>query len=229
MIGMKPRILVIDDDANITSFLKRALSYEGYVVDTAPDGTQGLSQALAQPPDLIVLDVMMPGMDGYEVATRLRAGGPQPILMLTARDGVPDRVRGLDTGADDYLVKPFALDELLARVRALLRRTEPASRNRLHFSDLEIDLDSHEVRRGERLIELTSTEFELLVTFMRHPRQVLSRDNLLDTVWGLDPTTDTHVVEVYIGYLRQKLEAEGEPRLIQTIRGVGYVLKEPNR
>ena len=223
---MKSRILVIDDDVNITSFLKRALSYEGYVVDTAADGREGLTRALEQPPDLVVLDVMMPGLDGYEVATRLRSGGPQPILMLTARDEVPDRVRGLDSGADDYLVKPFALDELLARVRALLRRTDVTPRNRLHFSDLSLDLDSHEVRRGTRLIELTSTEFDLLAAFLRHPRQVLSRDTLLETVWTMDPTTDTHVVEVYIGYLRQKLEAAGEARLIHTVRGVGYVLRE---
>jgi two-component system response regulator MprA len=223
---MKHRILVIDDDANITSFLKRALSYEGYAVETAANGAEGLARALEQPPDLVILDGMMPGLDGYEVATRLRAGGPQPILMLTARDTVPDRVRGLDSGADDYLVKPFALDELLARVRALLRRTEPAARNRLQFADLAVDLDRHEVQRGTRLVDLTSTEFDLLVAFLRHPRQVLSRDVLLETVWGMDPTTDTHVVEVYIGYLRQKLEAGGEPRLIATVRGVGYVLKE---
>jgi two-component system, OmpR family, response regulator MprA len=223
---MKSRILVIDDDPNITSFLKRALSYEGYMVDTAASGAEGLARALEQTPDLVVLDVMMPGLDGYEVAARLRAGAPQPILMLTARDAIPDRVRGLDSGADDYLVKPFSLDELLARVRALLRRTEPVSRNRLSFSDLTVDLDSHEVRRGDRLVELTSTEFDLLVTFARHPRQVLSRETLLDTVWGMDMTTDSHVVEVYVGYLRQKLEAGGEPRLIATVRGAGYVLRE---
>ncbi|HMA33084.1 MAG TPA: response regulator transcription factor [Chloroflexia bacterium] len=223
---MKHRILVIDDDANITSFLKRALSYEGYLVDTAANGTEGLARALEQAPDLVVLDVMMPGLDGYEVAHRLRAGGPQPILMLTARDAVPDRVQGLDSGADDYLVKPFALDELLARVRALLRRTEPATRSRLHLADLTVDVDSHEVRRGPRAVELTSTEFDLLVTLLRHPRQVLSRDTLLESVWGMAPMTDSHVVEVYIGYLRQKLEAGSEPRLIHTVRGVGYVLKE---
>jgi two-component system, OmpR family, response regulator MprA len=223
---MKSRILVIDDDPNITSFLKRALSYEGYMVDTAASGAEGLARALEQTPDLVVLDVMMPGLDGHEVAARLRAGAPQPILMLTARDAIPDRVRGLDSGADDYLVKPFSLDELLARVRALLRRTEPVSRNRLRFSDLTVDLDSHEVRRGDRLVELTSTEFDLLVTFARHPRQVLSRETLLDTVWGMDMTTDSHVVEVYVGYLRQKLGAGGEPRLIATVRGAGYVLRE---
>ena len=224
--SMKSRILVIDDDANITSFLKRALSYEGYPVDTAATGAAGLARALQEPPDLVILDVMMPGLDGYEVATRLRAGGPQPILMLTARDEVPDRVHGLDSGADDYLVKPFALDELLARVRALLRRTEPAQHNRLRFADVTVDLDSREVYRGTRPIDLTSTEFDLLITFLRHPRQVLSRDMLLETVWSMDATTETHVVEVYIGYLRQKLEAGGEPRLIHTVRGVGYVLRE---
>jgi two-component system, OmpR family, response regulator MprA len=221
---MKSRILVIDDDPNITSFLKRALSYEGYMVDTAASGAEGLARALEQTPDLVVLDVMMPGLDGYEVAARLRAGAPQPILMLTARDAIPDRVRGLDSGADDYLVKPFSLDELLARVRALLRRTEPVSRNRLRFSDLTVDLDSHEVRRGDRLVELTSTEFDLLVTFARHPRQVLSRETLLDTVWGMDMTTDSHVVEVYVGYLRRKLALSGSPAPIETLRSVGYRL-----
>lgn len=223
---MKSRILVIDDDLNITSFLKRALSYEGYTVETAASGAEGLARALSEPPDLVVLDVMMPGLDGYEVAKRLRAGGPQAILMLTARDAVADRVQGLDSGADDYLVKPFALEELLARVRALLRRGEPAARNRLQFADLAVDLDSHEVRRGSRTVELTSTEFELLVALLRNPRQVKGRDALLESVWGMDPTTDTHVVEVYIGYLRQKLEAGGEARLIQTVRGAGYVLRE---
>ena len=167
---MKSRILVIDDDMNITSFLKRALSYEGYSVETAASGAEGLTRALTEPPDLVVLDVMMPGLDGYEVAKRLRAGGPQAILMLTARDAVADRVQGLDSGADDYLVKPFALEELLARVRALLRRGEPATRNRLQFADLSVDLDSHEVRRGSRTVELTSTEFELLVALLRNPR-----------------------------------------------------------
>ncbi|HUS13795.1 MAG TPA: response regulator transcription factor, partial [Chloroflexia bacterium] len=201
-------------------------SYEGYAVETAASGAEGLTRALETVPDLVILDVMMPGMDGYEVAERLHAGSGQPILMLTARDAIPDRVRGLDSGADDYLVKPFALHELLARVRALLRRTEPVARNRLQFTDLAVDLDSHEVRRGSRPIELTSTEFDLLVTLLRHPRQVLSRDVLLERVWGMDPTTDSHVVEVYIGYLRQKLESGGEPRLIQTVRGAGYVLKE---
>jgi two-component system response regulator MprA len=226
-MNSKPRILVIDDDVNITSFLKRALSYEGYMVETAGDGAEGLARALAGPPDLVILDRMMPGLDGTEVARRLRAGGPQPILMLTARDTVADRVVGLDSGADDYLVKPFALEELLARVRALVGRTEPVSRNRLTFADLAVDLDSHEIYRGERLVELTGTEYDLLVALLRNPRQVKSRDSLLEAVWGMDPTTDTHVVEVYIGYLRQKLEASGESRLIQTVRGAGYVLREP--
>src|SRR5690242_24334 len=224
---MSARILVVDDDPKITSFLKRGLAFEGYSVDVAMDGQSALKSALEKQPDLVILDIMMPGIDGYEVARRLRAGDEQmPILMLTARDEIPDRVQGLDSGADDYLVKPFALDELLARVRALLRRTEPAQHNRLRFADLTVDLDSREVYRGTRPIDLTSTEFDLLITFLRHPRQVLSRDLLLETVWSMDATTETHVVEVYIGYLRQKLEAGGEPRLIHTVRGVGYVLRE---
>ena len=221
------RVLVIDDDRNITSFLRRALSYSGYEVDVAENGPAGLSRALEAPPDLVVLDVMMPGMDGYEVCRRLRAGGPMPILMLTAKDEVPDRVRGLDVGADDYLVKPFALEELQARIRALLRRREPEQpRQSLQFADLTVDGAAREVRRGDRLVELTAKEYELLMLFLRNPRQVLSRDLLLERVWGFNFEAETHVLEVYVGYLRQKLEAAGEKRLIQTIRGVGYILRE---
>ena len=224
--GGQAHILVIDDDANITSFLRRALSYSGYDVTIANNGEEGLASALQRPPDLAIVDVMMPGIDGFEVVRRLRSAGKEPILMLTARDEVGDRVHGLDTGADDYLVKPFALEELQARVRALLRRTEPASRTALVFGDLYMNLETREVLRGDRPIELTSTEFELLTQFMRHPRQVLTREVLLERVWNVNYSVESHVVEVYVGYLRSKLEANGEPRLLHTVRGIGYVLKE---
>jgi len=232
----RPRVLVVDDDASITAFLKRALAYEGYQVDTASDGPSGLAAARDNPPDLVILDVMMPGgIDGIELARRLRAGesetGKLPILMLTARDEVSDRVQGLDAGADDYLVKPFALEELTARLRALLRRREPDSSRILRFADLTVDTSSREVRRGARDIQLTTKEYELLVYFMRHPRQVLTREQLLERVWGIDFEAETHVLEVYVGYLRHKLESgpSGVPpsaRLIHTIRGAGYVLRE---
>jgi two-component system response regulator MprA len=221
------RVLVIDDDRNITSFLRRALSYSGYEVDIAENGPAGLSRALEAPPSLVVLDVMMPGMDGYEVCRRLRGGGPVPILMLTAKDEIPDRVRGLDAGADDYLVKPFALEEVQARIRALLRRREPEpSKQTLQFADLTVDTAAREVRRGDRLVDLTAKEYELLMLFLRNPRQVLNREVLLERVWGFNFEAETHVLEVYVGYLRQKLEAAGEKRLIQTVRGVGYILRE---
>lgn len=226
---MSARILVVDDDPKITSFLKRGLAFEGYSVDVAMDGQAALKLALEKQPDLVILDIMMPGIDGYEVARRLRAGDEQmPILMLTARDEVADRVQGLDSGADDYLVKPFAYEELLARVRALLRRSQQNNGNRttLRYADLTLDTSTREVRRGDRLIELTNTEFELLALLLRHPRQVLSRATLLEQVWGYDSETETNVVEVYIGYLRQKLEASQERRLIHTMRGAGYVLRE---
>jgi two-component system, OmpR family, response regulator MprA len=231
----RPRVLVIDDDASITAFLKRALAYEGYQVDTAHDGPAGLAAARDKPPDLVVLDVMLPGIDGVELARRLRAGetetGKLPILMLTAKDEVSDRVQGLDAGADDYLVKPFALEELTARLRALLRRREPDTSRILRFADLTVDTSSREVRRKEREIQLTTKEYELLIYFMRHPRQVLTREQLLERVWGIDFEAETHVLEVYVGYLRHKLETApfgGEPgsRLIHTIRGAGYVLRE---
>jgi two-component system response regulator MprA len=222
-----PKILVVDDDPNITSFLRRALSYSGYSVETRGDGKAGLTTALEAPPDLVILDVMMPGLSGYEVARRLREAGDTPILMLTAKDEVPDRVEGLDSGADDYLVKPFALEELQARIRALLRRREPeVARAVLRFADLEIDTGTRQVRRGQREIELTVKEYELLTTFLKSPRQVLERDALLERVWGFNYEAETHVLEVYVGYLRQKLEAAGEKRLIHTVRGVGYVLRE---
>jgi two-component system response regulator MprA len=221
-----PSILVIDDDEKITSFLRRALAYEGYRVETAPEGQTGLAKARDREPDLVILDVMLPGLDGREVARRLRAGGDVPILMLTARDEVADRVAGLDSGADDYLVKPFALEELLARVRALLRRRETDRPDVLRYSDLALDTASREAQRGDRVIDLTTKEYELLALFMRHPRQVLTRDQIMEEVWGLDYDGESNVIEVYVGYLRQKLEAGGQPRLIHTIRHAGYVLRE---
>jgi two-component system response regulator MprA len=221
-----PSILVIDDDEKITSFLRRALAYEGYRVETAPEGQSGLAKARDREPDLVILDVMLPGLDGREVARRLRAGGDVPILMLTARDEVADRVAGLDSGADDYLVKPFALEELLARVRALLRRREADRPDVLRYSDLALDTASREAQRGDRVIDLTTKEYELLALFMRHPRQVLTRDQIMEEVWGLDYDGESNVIEVYVGYLRQKLEAGGQPRLIHTIRHAGYVLRE---
>lgn len=221
------RVLVIDDDEGVTSFLQRALAYAGFEVEVAASGAEGLERARARPPDVVVLDVLMPGLDGFAVCRQLRQASDVPILMLTARDEVADRVRGLEYGADDYLVKPFALEELIARLRALLRRRAPSGQPRLRFADLEVDPGTREVWRGSRRIALTPREFDLLVTFLRHPRQVLSRSQLLEQVWGFGWDAETHVLEVYIRYLRQKLEAGGEPRLIHTVRGVGYVLREP--
>jgi two-component system response regulator MprA len=223
----QPRVLVVDDDENITSFLKRALSYAGFAVDVANSGQAGLEQALAAPPDVVILDVLMPGLDGLEVCRRLRAAEVVPILMLTAKDEVADRVKGLEHGADDYLVKPFALEELIARLNALLRRQVRTPGQHLRFADLTVDLGAREVQRAGRPIELTAKEFDLLVAFLRHPRQVLTRDQLLNEVWGLDSSAEPHVLEVYVRYLREKLESAGEPRLIHTLRGAGYVLKEP--
>jgi DNA-binding response OmpR family regulator len=228
-VSVAERILVVDDEFKIVDFVRRGLVYEGYKVDVAYDGTTGLAQARQQPPDLIVLDIMMPGMDGLEVCRRLRAseGGDVPILMLTAKDSVPDRVAGLDAGADDYLVKPFAFDELLARIRALLRRRGPQSEAQiLRFVDLLVNLTTREVRRGDRLVDLTAKEFDLLELFMRHPRQVLTRDTIYEQVWGYDFGGESNIIEVYVRYLRSKLEAGGEPRMLQTVRGVGYALRE---
>lgn len=223
------RILIIDDDDNIRISLKRALSYAGFTVHVAEDGNTGLQKALAMLPDIVVLDVMMPGLNGIEVCRRLKAGGDTSILMLTAKDEVADRVVGLEAGADDYLIKPFALEELIARLRALLRRKPAADDvNTLRFADLTADLGTREIWRGKRQVELTAKEFDLLAMLLRHPRQVLTRDQLLEQVWGFNFGSDTHVLEVYIRYLRQKLEAMGEPRLIHTSRGVGYVMKEPS-
>jgi two-component system response regulator MprA len=224
--AMAARVLVVDDDEKITSFLRRALAYEGYQVEVAPSGLLALGQALKAPPDLVVLDVMMPGLDGVEVCRRLRAGGDVPVLMLTARDDVSSRVKGLDAGADDYLVKPFALEELLARLRALLRRREAAAPTVLRFADLALDTASRQAQRGGRAIDLTTKEFELLSLFLRHPRRVLTRDAIMEQIWGYDFDGESNVIEVYVGHLRQKLEAEAEPRLIHTVRHAGYVLRE---
>ncbi len=225
---MDTRILVIDDDPNITSVLKRGLSYEGFQVDTASSGREGLDQVRMRPPDLVILDVMMPGMDGLEVCRRLRSADPAlPILMLTARDAASDEVRGLEIGADDYVVKPFTFEVLLARVKALLRRADPPGAEILRFADLLLDTGTHTARRGAREIDLTTTEYELLLQLLRHPRQVLAKEQLLDDVWGYDFEGNFNILEVYVRYLRTKLEAEGEPRLIHTVRGAGYLLREP--
>jgi len=220
-------ILVVDDDARLAASLRRALAYEGHAVEVAADGPTALTAARDRPPDLVVLDGMLPGLDGVEVCRRLRQGSDLPILMLTARDSISDRVNGLDAGADDYLVKPFAYDELLARVRALLRRREPAGGKALRFADLVMDVSAHEVRRGDRLIELTALQFTLLEQLLRNQRQVLSRERLLASVWGTESDAISNVVEVTIADLRARLQVDGLPRLIQTVRGVGYVLREP--
>ena len=224
---MREHILVIEDDEGILQVLQRGLSYEGYSVETALDGRDGLVRARLRPPTLVILDWMLPGLDGLEVCQRLRAAGNVPILMLTAKDTVADRVEGLDAGADDYLVKPFEFDELLARIRALLRRAKPEGAPEvLAFADLKLDTGTHQVFRGEREIELTAKEFELLELFLRHPRQVLTRDVIYERVWGYDFGGESNIIEVYVRYLRQKTEAAQEPRLIHTVRGVGYVLRE---
>jgi two-component system response regulator MprA len=222
------RILVVDDEPAVRDAVERALRLDGYDVLLAADGGEALDTLGTRPPDAVVLDVLMPQVDGIELCRRMRSRGDRtPVLMLTARDAVSDRVAGLDAGADDYLVKPFALEELLARVRALLRRATPgADRRPLRFGDLVLDPLSHEVRRDERRIELTRTEFSLLELFLRHPRQVLTRSLIFENVWGYDFGPRSNSLEVYMGYLRRKTEAGGEQRLLHTVRGVGYVLKE---
>ena len=226
------RILVVDDDRAVRESLRRSLEFNGYQVQLASDGAQALEAIIADRPDAMVLDVMMPRLDGLEVARRLRSTGDDlPILVLTARDTVSDRVSGLDAGADDYLPKPFALEELLARLRALLRRASPEAQNghaseMLSFADLTLDPGTREVRRGGREISLTRTEFALLELFLSYPKHVLTRGRILEEVWGYDFPTSGNALEVYVGYLRRKTEAEGEPRLIHTVRGVGYVLRE---
>ncbi|MCL4237250.1 MAG: response regulator transcription factor [Anaerolineae bacterium] len=224
---MAERILIIEDEERIAQFVKRGLIYEGYRVDVAYDGPSGLQLAREQPPDLVILDWMLPGLDGLEVCRRLRAASDVPILMLTAKEDVQDRVTGLDAGADDYLVKPFDFDELLARLRALFRRAAPSSRpEMLKFADLTLDTGTHRAQRGDRHIDLTAKEYELLELFMRNPRRVLTREMIFDRAWGYDFGGESNIIEVYVRYLRQKTEEKGEPRIIHTVRGVGYVLRE---
>ncbi len=226
----KPHILVVDDDRAVRESLRRSLEFNGYTVSLAADGAEALAGISSTNPDAVVMDVMMPRLDGIETTRALRSvGNSVPILVLTARDAIGDRVEGLDAGADDYLTKPFALDELLARIRALLRRVGPDPTDpdeRLEFADLRMDLASREVWRGNRSIVLTRTEFSLLELFLRRPRRVLERSFILEEVWGFDFPTTANSLEVYVGYLRRKTEAEGEPRLLHTVRGVGYVLRE---
>jgi two-component system, OmpR family, response regulator MprA len=222
------KILVVDDERAVRESLRRALELEGYEIELAADGNEALYRLeVTEEPDAVILDVLMPGVDGLEVCRRLRgAGSKLPVLMLTARTEVEDRVAGLDAGADDYVTKPFALEELLARVRALLRRTGETDGEVVRFADLELDPATREVTRGGRPIELTRTEFSLLELFMRNPRQVLTRTIIFERVWGYDFGYASNSLDVYIGYLRRKTEADGEPRLIQTVRGVGYALRE---
>jgi two-component system response regulator MprA len=222
------KILVVDDERAVRDSLRRALELQGYQVELAADGAEALAQLEANgQPDAVLLDVLMPGIDGLEVCRRIRRGGNEvPVLMLTARDAVGDRVAGLDAGADDYVVKPFALEELLARVRALLRRASPTGDGMLRFADIELDTGTREVRRGGDKIELTRTEFNLLELFLLNPRQVLTRSIIFERVWGFDFGFASNSLDVYIGYLRRKTEAGGKPRLIHTVRGVGYALRE---
>ncbi|RIQ32120.1 response regulator transcription factor [Jiangella rhizosphaerae] len=225
------RVLVVDDDPGVRESLRRSLAFNGYQVELAADGEEALRTISADAPDAVVLDIMMPRLDGLATCRALRAAGNDlPILMLTARDEVSDRVSGLDAGADDYLPKPFALEELLARLRALLRRAAPAADpvegRQLRMGDLVLDPVTRDVTRGGRAIRLTRTEFSLLELLLRHPRQVLTRDRILEEVWGYDFPTTANSLEVYVGYLRRKTEEQGEPRLIHTVRGVGYVARE---
>ncbi len=223
---MSAKILVIDDEERIRQFLQRGLTFEGYRVETAADGPEALDKVRDNPPDLVLLDLMLPGMDGVEVCRRVRTVSDVPILMLTAKEAIEDRVSGLDAGADDYLVKPFSFDELLARVRALLRRAQPTQPQVYRFADLELDTGTRRGRRGDHIFDLTAKEYELLELFMRHPRQVLTREVIFDRVWNYDFGGESNIIEVYVRYLRQKTEADDRPRLIHTVRGVGYVLRE---
>jgi DNA-binding response OmpR family regulator len=220
-----PRVLVVEDDEEITQALARSLRMEGYDVRTAADGHGALQEAATYVPDLVILDLGLPGLDGLDVAKSLRRDDDVPILMLTARDALENRVEGLDAGADDYLVKPFERQELLARMRALLRRRPPRGTASLRVADLVLNPDTHEVHRSERTVELTQREFELLEYLMRNERIVISRQRLLDEVWGYDPFSTTNTIEVFVSNLRRKLESGGEPRLLHTIRGAGYVLR----
>ncbi len=224
---MKSHILVVEDEGKLAQFIKLELEYEGYEVTVAKDGLEGLATAREITPDLILLDWMLPGISGLEICRRLRQTGDKvPIILLTAKDEVSDRVAGLDAGADDYIIKPFSIEELLARIRANLRRNQEEDSSSLQFADLRLDRSSREVYRSNRLIELTAKEFDLLEYLISHPRQVLTRDQILERVWGYDFMGDSNIIEVYVRYLRLKLEANQEPRLIQTVRGVGYVLRE---
>jgi DNA-binding response OmpR family regulator len=218
-------ILIIEDEQEIAGYLRRGLVLEGFQVTVAHDGSSGLAAARETAHDLVVLDLMLPGIDGLEVAQRLRAASDVPIIILTARDAVPDRVKGLEAGADDYLVKPFHFDELLARIRVQLRRRSTQN-ELLRFGNISLDTAARELRVGERRVELTAKEYELLELFMRHPNQVLTREVIYDRVWGYDFGGESNIIEVYVRYLRQKLEASGDPRLIQTVRGAGYILRE---
>jgi two-component system response regulator MprA len=221
---MATRVLLVDDDQKIISLLKRGLAYEGFEVYTAPDGEAGLIAAKTYQPHLVLLDITMPGVDGFEVCRRLRLLDDIAIIMLTARDDVADKVNALGLGADDYVPKPFSFDELVARIRAVLRR-HTGSQELLSYDDLELNQATHEVHRNGQVMELTTREYDLLLMLMRHPRQVLTRDRLLEQVWGYNADLETNVLEVHMGHLRQKLEAHGDSRVIQTIRGVGYVLR----
>ncbi|MCC7018411.1 MAG: response regulator transcription factor [Ardenticatenales bacterium] len=228
---MPDHILIVEDDERIANMLRRGLIFEGYEADVAHTGTDGLAKARERMPEMVILDLMLPEMDGMEVCRRLRAAGDVPILMLTAKDAIGDRVAGLDAGADDYLAKPFAFEELLARVRALLRRAVKAPTSTtpevIKFMDLELDTGTRQARRGAKVIDLTAKEYDLLHLFMRHPRQVLTRDQIFDDVWGYDFGGESNIIEVYVRYLRMKLEDNDLTRLIHTARGVGYVLREP--
>ncbi len=224
--AMRQTVLVIDDDPAVTDLLKRGLSYEGFTVRVANSGKAGLDEAREHDPDIVILDVMMPEMDGLEVCRRLKQGSDVAVLMLTAKDAVSDRVTGLETGADDYLIKPFAFEELVARVRALLRRHDTEKPEIFTYADLSLDTGSRMASRAGRQIELSTTEYNLLHLLMRNREQVLTRDRIMESVWGYDFGGDSNVLEVYVRYLRSKLETDGEPRLIQTVRGAGYVLRE---
>ncbi|MEI6043176.1 MAG: response regulator transcription factor [Chloroflexota bacterium] len=221
------RILAVDDDPEILDLLSRGLQFEGYEVETALNGEEALISFRQSAPDLVLLDLMMPGIDGLEVCREMRKLRDTPVLILTAKDAVSDKIAGLDSGADDYVVKPFVFDELLARIRAHLRRKMPGDVQMLQFSDLTLNTATHEVRRNGQLIELTSKEFELLYLFMQYPRQVLNREMIYDKVWGYDFGGESNIIEVYIRYLRSKLEVQGRNKLIHTVRGVGYALREP--
>jgi two-component system response regulator MprA len=221
------RLLLVDDDPRVLTAVGRRLQFEGFAVTLAANGVEALELATAREPDLVILDVMLPEMDGMEIARRLRQAGPVPILMLTARDAIADRVAGLRSGADDYLVKPFAFEELLARIEALLRRTRPPTIEILTFADVELNTRTREVTRGGQLIELTARGFTLLEYFLRHPRQVLAREQIFRAIWGSDFMGASNVIDVNISYLRDRLESNGDPRLIHTVRGVGYALREP--